>query len=108
MPVTEQNARLMRRLGQNLFIEVDRLLEVAEPAERRGLEIPVAKVVRLEREYVVEQLQRFARASHPAEDQREVGLGGRPVRRELDRAAEQIFRIAPAAEPGRKLGQHAD
>ena len=51
---------------------------------------------------------RFGRASHAAEHQREVGLGCGPARRQLDRPAEQILGIAPAPDPRRQLGEHAD
>jgi hypothetical protein len=68
----------------------------------------VADLVRLEREHILEQFHRFRGAARPPQDQGEVGLGRGPLRRELDRPAQQMLRIAPAPDPRRQLAQHAD
>ena len=51
---------------------------------------------------------RFGRPAHPAQDQRQIGLGRRPAGRKLDRPAKQVLRIAPPPDARRQLGQHAD
>ena len=68
----------------------------------------MAELVRLGRENIVEQLHRFSRASHAAEHQGKVCPRCGPAGRKLHRPAEQILGIAPAADPRRKLRQHAD
>ena len=103
--VAQPHARLVRALCRARPVKLDRLVELAEPAERRGLEVPVTDLVGLEREHVVEQFQRFRGPAHAAKDQRQIGPRRRPVRAQARPLAAAMprhpacARCAPPARP---------
>ena len=108
MAIAQPHSSLRGAALEDAFIKPNRLFEIAETPERRRLEIPVTKLLRLVREYLIKQFHRFGGAPHAAEHERKVRLRRRPAGRELDRAAEQILGVAPASDPPSKLGEHPD
>jgi hypothetical protein len=57
MAVTHPDARAHRRLPKNLFVQFERLIELAEASQSRSLEVRVAELVRLVPEQIVQQFQ---------------------------------------------------
>src|SRR6185503_11216865 len=70
--VAEPYTRLLRCALKHALVKPDRILEITEPAERRGLKIPVPDPVGLFGKNVIEQRHGFRRAARSAEHQRQV------------------------------------
>ena len=109
MPVAHPDLRLPRMRGEHLGVDLDRLIELADARQDRGLQIVVAGIARAR---AASSVSISRRASHglvlPMQDDRIVVAGGREARRELQAARQQVLGILVAAQPRRDFREHAD
>ena len=105
MPIGHPDLR-MRPLGEHGFIDFERLVIFADPAERGGAQIRIRHAAGVGERDLVEKNDRLGRPCLLVEHHREVRFGDEEVGREFDRAAQQILRILVTADPPRQLGEH--
>ncbi len=106
MAVAHPSLRLARMVGEEGGVGVERRLELAEPGERGGAQVAVARVARIEREQPVDLGQRVGRARAAMEDRREIEPRLAERRGELQRAPQQRLGVGVPPEPPGQLGEH--
>ena len=108
MPVAHPDARLVRGFFQHLRIKHQRIVEVTDAAQRGGLQVGVAGIVRVFGQHLVELRNRLRRAVLAVEHQRQIGPRRGEARSQLHRAAQQRLAVLVAPDPPGQLGQHSD
>jgi hypothetical protein len=106
--IAHPHARLGRGIGQHLFIERQRRVECADAAIGGGSQIGVAGIVGIFAGHLRKLVERLGRAVGAIEDERQVGAGRRKRGVKLDGAAQQVFRVAIAADAPGQFGKQAD
>ncbi len=94
--------------GKQRVVQVDRLLEVADPGEDRGLEVLVARIVRLELEQRLRFPQRLNRLVLAVENDGVVVARRRKAGRQLEATCQKVLGIVVAAQPCGNFREHAD
>ena len=108
MAIAHPHFGLIRRVLEHLRIKRQRLVKFADAAEGGGLQIEIAGIVRIFHRHPRQFLQRFARAVGAVEHEREIGARRGEIRGQLDRAAQQVFRVGIAPDAPGKFRKQAD
>ena len=108
MAKAHPDPRLIRGLLQHPFVKADCFVKFTDPAQRGGLQVGVAGVVRLLGQDLPQLLDRFGWAVLAVEHQGQIGPRGGEPGRQLQRAAQQAFGILVAPDPPGNFGQHPD
>ena len=106
--IAHPDSRTVRVFHEDLVVESDRLLVVADPAQDHCLEIPIPRMFRLDRQQRLDFGKRLLVLAGAIEHLH-VGLSrGMKARCQFKAAREQLLRIVIATRFHREFGQHAD
>ena len=108
MAVAHPDARLARGRGEDLFVQPERFVELADPAQRGGLQVGPALMVGLFCGDLVQLGNRLFGTVLAVEHQGQIGPRGSERRRQIERAAQQVFAILVTPDPPGQFGEQPD